>query len=202
MTYLLFFALKEEKCPLEIVQQLTNIPLFKRQHGQKKVLAAIKTCAAKLQPEIDTYKRNLRNYKVVFSNCPALRSFTFEELLSTKANDTFWKYSLFTYDNQPWAMNTPTQVGMCALAHLWEGNFEGVIAGVLTFYNIAPEFTHNWMALRMIQENIPEELEEDNFPEVLEDEEVEVDFEKFMHLDEIYDALQEPTAGDNVDGKI
>ncbi|KAH9808547.1 hypothetical protein DFH28DRAFT_1195413 [Melampsora americana] len=240
----LFLALKEEKRPLEIVQQV-GMSTKLGQRGQQKVLAAIKIRAAKLRPAIDTYNANLRNYKDAFSDRPAPRPITFEELLATEADDVFWNDGLFTYDNQAWAIDTPTQVGMRALARLrravfqispesqpgdpslirmWhyqmaqvayldshdhtsmiEGDFEGVIAGVQAFYKIAPDITHDEVALRRIQENVPEEPEEpeeDNFPEVLGDEEIEVVYEKFMHLDEIHDALQEPTAGDNVDEQI
>lgn len=331
----LFLALKEEKRPLEIVQQVGMLTKL-GQRGQQKVLAAIKTRAAKLRPAINTYNQNLTKYQDAFPNCPAPRPITFEELLVIEADDTFWNDSLFTYDDQPWAIDTPTQTGMRALARLrrgkeeirrlrWEtrrlmrwmtnefqnlqdilflmggnepnaahspstharlqsfvdlprlasltldqqmiavkvivhkqfnnlcqlydcwntdilqvfqmstepqpgddslirtwhyqmaqvtylqyhehtsmieGDFESVIAGVEAFNKIAREFKHDGMALRRMQENVPEEPEEDSDDLPSVDEEIEVVFEKFMHLDEIHNALQGPTDGSDGDEPI
>ncbi|KAH9809581.1 hypothetical protein DFH28DRAFT_1066091 [Melampsora americana] len=234
----LFLALKEEKRPLEIVQQV-GMSTKLGQRGQQKVLAAIKTRAAKLRPALDTYNRNLTNFEAAFPNRAAPRHIDYQELLAIEADHAFWNDGLFTYDNQPWAIDGPTQVGMRALARLrrgneeiqhalisrtWhyqraqvsylqhhgfasmiEGDYEGVIAGVLAFYNIAPEFTADDMVLRRAEENIPEEPQEAEFGEAsdldeaeleLEGEEIEVVFEKFMHLDEIDAAQQEADTGD------
>ncbi|EGG06766.1 uncharacterized protein MELLADRAFT_62940 [Melampsora larici-populina 98AG31] len=222
----LFLALKEEKHPLEIVQQV-GMSTKLGQRGQQKVLAAIKTCAAKLQPALDIYSENLTGYKAAFPDRPAPRPITFDKLLAIEADDAFWNDGLFTYDDQPWAIDTPTQTGMCALARFrrvfqmltstqpgdaslirtWhyqvaqvlyldnqehssmiDGDFETVIDGVQAFYNIAPEFRYDEMALDRMEENVPEEPDEDEFPG---DEDIEVVYEKFMHLDEIHDVLRE-----------
>ncbi|KAH9821918.1 hypothetical protein DFH28DRAFT_1187487 [Melampsora americana] len=228
----LFLALKEEKRPLEIVQQV-GMSTKLGQRGQQKVLAAIKTRAAKLRPALDTYNRNLTNFEAAFPNRAAPRHIDYQELLAIEADHAFWNDGLFTYNNQPWAIDGPTQVfkkttppqaGDALISCTWhyqraqvsylqhhgfasmiEGDYEGVIAGVVAFYNIAPEFTADDMVLRRAEENIPEEPEEAEFGEAsdldeaeleLEGEEIEVVFEKFMHLDEIDAAQQEADTGD------
>ncbi|KAH9812031.1 hypothetical protein DFH28DRAFT_899629 [Melampsora americana] len=245
----LFLALKEEKRPLEIVQQV-GMSTKLGHRGQQKVLAAIKTRAAKLRPALDTYNQHLTNFQTAFPGRASPKHMDFQQLMTIEADDDFWNDGLFTYDDQPWAIDIPTQAGMRALARMrrvfqmstssqagdealsrtWhyqmaqvnyleyhehasmiEGDFDGVIAGVLAFYNIAPEFDNDNMALRRLEENVPEEPEEDqaaqdmDLMEVeleLEDEEIEVVYEKFMHLDEIDNVLQEPAAVDDPDEGI
>lgn len=111
----LYLAIKEEKRPLEIVQQI-GMETKLGQHGQEKVLAAIRARAAKLRPALDTYNRHLAAFTAAFPERVAPRPMDYKELLASTPEDQFWNDGLFTYENQPWAIDSPTQVGMRALA--------------------------------------------------------------------------------------
>ncbi|KAH9809381.1 hypothetical protein DFH28DRAFT_934048 [Melampsora americana] len=254
--------------------------------GPQKVLAAIKTCAA----------------KTTFPGCASPKHMDFQQLMTIEANDNFWNEGLFTYNDQPWAIDIPTQAERQALDHMrqlqWEtcrlmqwmtaefqklqylllligrthpaagqspatqaqlaaflghprlaslslevwkvvvkviihknfnnhcelyqywntdilevfqmltssqagnealsrtwhyqmaqvnylkyhehasmieGDFDGVIAAVLAFYNIAPELDNDNMALRRLEENVPEEPEQDQAAQDMDFMEVELE---------------------------
>ncbi|EGG03473.1 uncharacterized protein MELLADRAFT_109335 [Melampsora larici-populina 98AG31] len=119
----LYLAIKEEKRPLEIVQQV-GMATKLGQRGQEKVLASIKARAAKLRPALDTYNRHLTAFKAAFPDRVAPKAMDFKELLASEPDDQFWNDGLFTHGNEPWASDRPTQVGMRAWARLRQCNEE------------------------------------------------------------------------------
>lgn len=119
----LYLAIKEEKRPLEVVQQV-GMATKLGYRGQEKVLAAIKARAAKLRPALDMYNRHLAAFKAAFPERVAPSPMDFKQLMVSRPDDQFWNDGLFTYENQPWAIDPPTQVGMRALARMCRCNEE------------------------------------------------------------------------------
>ncbi|EGF97727.1 uncharacterized protein MELLADRAFT_114135 [Melampsora larici-populina 98AG31] len=119
----LYLSIKEEKRPLEVVQQV-GMATKLGTHGEQKVLAAIRARAAKLRPALDIYNRHLAAFKAAFPDRVAPKAMDYKELLASNPEDQFWNDGLFNYEDEPWAFDTPTQAGMRALARLRRCNEE------------------------------------------------------------------------------
>ncbi|KAH9821142.1 hypothetical protein DFH28DRAFT_883600, partial [Melampsora americana] len=71
-----------------------------------------------------TYNQHLAAFKAAFPDRVAPGPMDFKQLMASRPNDQFWNDGLFTYENQPWAIDPPTQVGMRAMAQMRRCNKE------------------------------------------------------------------------------
>lgn len=86
--------------------------------GKTALLNSVRKHAAQLQKTVENYQARLAEFKRLYPDRACPKEVDYASLLKMQSDDPFWNDALFTNYNEPWAVDSDTQLGMRQISYL------------------------------------------------------------------------------------